>query len=406
MSEVAVEEIVLDIPPVEEDREVFVEPEPKEKKVNTLAFLLVSRGCENAFLGEIIQKEGHSARLLAPPQVKTVIPTIVPGNVEEFKPDIVFAESPGAGHLLQNLGENVKVFGGGPIHDQIESNPAWVTVAAAGIRYIVSDVDVGGPCLTLVGVATGEGFATPAFACQSLQKLYPSTGIYTNETCILEKLETDSTLYRETFGRLEPLFASWKYRGFVTLQVQMTDKMEWHTRRIHTTVPEGFMAAFVSGLSKGFWYFLKGMAGYKLRRRITEYDYSGQVSVSVKLTRAPYPYTETDRWYPGNKETGDQQIRYWLNDAACGSVFARSVQDKVYYSQVTPNEDGTLTSTGPHVGYVAHSGESIEENLGILYSTLEAVRGEVYDIQYRNEIAFGFVPFEEKVENWRVKHSG
>lgn len=383
------EEAIPEEPPVEE-------PVKTEK---TMKFLLVSRNQDTAFIGDLIQQDGHSAKLFSPPGTFTVIPSVSsPQDVLDYDPDIILSEAPGAGHLLTQLGENVKIFGGGPIHDQIEHNPAWVTVMAAGIRYIVSDTDVGGPTFYVVGVATGEGFSAPAFVVHSLAKLSPSIGFHTPEVCVLEKVSREDEIFKQTFAKLEPLFQSWKYKGFVTLRVQLTPQMEYHTRSVHTVVPEGFMAAFAEGLSKGIWYFLKGAAGYKLRRRLHQYDFRTQMAISVKLTLPPYPYTRTWEWLPEEAGEDKQKVAYWLNQSTLGHRFASEGQNKVYWSQVTRDEESYVT-TGPHIGYVS---DCADDPTHLMFAVSDRLhRLTIPGVQYRTSILDGFVPYLETVSTWK-----
>lgn len=318
-----------------------------------MRFLLVDIDNRLGFILRRLQEEGHEVLLLAKRQgIEDLVPTVYSPQVAlEWKPDIALFNAPGAGTFAKHLMDNgVKVVGGGLLHDDLDRDKEYAAVLASRVRVPIFDLDNGGIRLKLAGFFSGKSFVNPTLSFAIDKGLLH--GLNTPEALVVHALPEHCWLVDETFTKLSQLFTAFNFKGVVCLDVQIDPETRIpHVSSMDVHVPDGFWAAFISGLEQPLGEFLKGLAsGKRFKVKYTE-----EVSGAVKVSVPPYPYVECPWLDDDVREAVEAHIRI----GARGKHIENPTENgSVYWLNVQKNGTGTsYVTTGPEVAYVGASGE-------------------------------------------------
>lgn len=344
-----------------------------------MRFLLVDIDNRLGFLLRQLRDEGHEILMLAKKQgIEDLVPTVYsPQAALEWKPDIALFNAPGAGTFAKHLtDEGVKVVGGGLLHDDLDRDKEYSAVLASRVRVPIFDMDNGGIKLKLAGFFSGKSFVNPTFSFAIDQGLLP--GLDTTEALAVHTLPENCWLVDETYTKLSQLFTAFNFKGVVCLDVQIDPETRIpHVTGMDVQVPDGFWAAFLSGLEQPLGDFLKGLAsGKRFKVKYTE-----EVSGAVKVSVPPYPYIECPWLDDDVREAVEAHIRI----GARGKHIEDPVeQGSTYWLNVQKNGTGTsYVTTGPEVAYVGASGDLTDLPF-ILQNQIEQLN--IPNAQYKDSV--------------------
>lgn len=310
-----------------------------------MRFLLVAQTLRNRSFMLHLKEEGHDVAILAPsflqdPEIETLS---IPQQAVDWKPDLTIFLEPGMGELARTFESmKMKVFNGGVYHDYLHKDPDYANVLASRVKVPVMPLDNGGTHLQLAGMYNGKSFVGPALSYSLDRGIMRRKTTGPVEACTIHAISSKSKTVRETFLKLEKLFATIKFCGIIFIDVQLEPKtLSPHIHKMSVEIPDGFLPAFLGGLRQDLSKLLLNVAN----GNINKYRFTKEVAGAVKVTLPPYPHTTL----PDVAENERERLQSLLHSLSTGKQIASSGQ--MYWLDVEKHDDQYIT-TGPEIGFM------------------------------------------------------